>query len=358
MTIIAQRPEQILEYQADIASRFTRPTVGLATYARRFMIDATERGGWDTARTMFYPAIADDERVITLEAGGNLCHHIGRDTAEAVTYQITPEMGEVMQAVKTDFTGVRVDEAELPGPNGFAWYDDGWPVTDRRGDAYLVRAVTWNFTRAILRPDSDPEFGQASTWPCVRITLWVHSADDRVEAADPDRDALLGQLQMIHSGVIPFGIDLDIDTEASRDEAGELLGMVHRLWMFLGMEIAITHRPRIKNHYRKRVAKSLKHTEVNVVILRRARHVGPEPEESVRVDWSWRWVVQGHWRHLTNPKAVPGTTVHRAVAIDGPKMGDKICAVCGGELTWVRPYIKGPDGKPIKVSNTIMKLAR
>lgn len=358
MTIVTQRPEEILAAQADIARKFTLPALALSTYVRRFMVDAATRGGWGTARTMFYPAISDGETRITQIAADALCHIIGVEVAESVTYEITAEMAGIMQDVNTEFSSVRVDQHELPGPNGFAWFDGGWLITDRQGVEYQVRAVSWSFMRARLDPRSDPKFGNADTWPCVRLTLWIHAADDPVEAADAARDRILGSIQLIHSGVLPLGLEMDIERGSDLAEATRLLRMVHLLWMFLGMEIITTRKQRVKNHYRKRFAKSLKHGEVNVVLLRRVRHAGPEPEESERVDWSCRWVVQGHWRHLTNPKAVEGAHVHRAVAIDGVEMGDKICAVCGGELTWVRPYIKGPDGKPLKVSRTINKLAR
>ena len=63
--------------------------------------------------------------------------------------------------------------------------------------------------------------------------------------------------------------------------------------------------------------------EVEFVYLRPSRYVRTDESESVGVDWSCRWWVRPHWRTYAR-----GTVDEKKVYI------------------W--PYIKGPDGKPIK----------
>ena len=61
-----------------------------------------------------------------------------------------------------------------------------------------------------------------------------------------------------------------------------------------------------------------------VIALRRNQRLDRHEGEPSEVDWQWRWVVSGHWRMQWHPS----TRQHIP--------------------TWIMPYIKGPDGKPLK----------
>jgi hypothetical protein len=74
------------------------------------------------------------------------------------------------------------------------------------------------------------------------------------------------------------------------------------------------------------------------------------------VDWSCRWLVQGFYRH------VRGEHGHKPV----PRWHGKqmVCETCWQKeaelvpVSWVRPHLRGPEGKPLKASQTLYKLAR
>lgn len=74
---------------------------------------------------------------------------------------------------------------------------------------------------------------------------------------------------------------------------------------------------------------------LQVELLRRARQQASGSQykegEHREVEWNWQWWVRGHWRRLSND--------------DGTQ-----------RLTYVRPYLKGPDDKPIL--QHIYKVAR
>jgi hypothetical protein len=53
------------------------------------------------------------------------------------------------------------------------------------------------------------------------------------------------------------------------------------------------------------------------------------------VEWSKRWVVRGHWRWQSYG---PGRTERRRI--------------------WISPFIKGPDGAPLVVSEKVYDLRR
>jgi hypothetical protein len=359
MSTMVITPSQALSYHADLVAQLKTPNPQLVSYLLYYMQDCVRGvGGIRYARGLFYPAISDNEPRIERAHADATSRMIGHELSDATTYQVTTEMCDAMQGVYANTEAPdALDKAELPEANGWAWFDKSWPLRDLHGDVYQLRAVSWLFFSA--RPDqADPVFGGQSSWPCARITLWVHLNDDPPERVTPQQ-RLVGQLQIIHTAVIPFGIPFPAPEDASDQmrAAESFLGIIHLLWMFLGMEITATTRPRIQNHYRKHALRSLKHGEVHVVMLRRVRYHTDPSGFHRKIDWQARWVVQGHWRHLSNPMAEAGAHVHRAIAMTLPN-GDQMCAVCAGDLTWIRPYIKGPDGLSLKVSRTLHKLAR
>jgi len=67
--------------------------------------------------------------------------------------------------------------------------------------------------------------------------------------------------------------------------------------------------------------------EVKVVTLRRLETQPRPPGPGEPVDWSCRWIVDGHWRNQYHPS----TGRH--------------------ELTYINPFVKGPADKPLKVSS-------
>lgn len=69
---------------------------------------------------------------------------------------------------------------------------------------------------------------------------------------------------------------------------------------------------------------------VTVVELRRPVHSQPGTETpAVDVDWSHRWIVDGHWRNQYHPSS-----------------GEHV-------PTWIAPYVKGPDDKPLVVKRKV-----
>lgn len=338
-SVIDLRPAELLKHHADLANLYRNPNRTMSLYMQEFMMGGQERCSTDGFAPvgMFYPIVPDRARPeqITLQQGELMAKVIGHDLQQSITYQVTEEMVDIMRAVhdRTVKDVTVLQEAEMPCDAGFAWFDLAWPIIDRLGQPYYIRAVSWKYLQVIKQ------------FPCARFTLWVHPENDPADIRAASEYISQGLLSMVHTAAVPFGVQLEVPPQ---DRGESYLGMVSVLWMFLQMEITSTAQPKIKNHYRKQALKSLKHDTVNVVMLRRIKHV-TETADAQPVDWSCRWVVQGHYRHQAAPEHA-----HHAV----PVGDDKHCAVCGGSTEYVRPYLKGPDGKPIRVSNSIMRLAR
>jgi hypothetical protein len=127
---------------------------------------------------------------------------------------------------------------------------------------------------------------------------------------------------------------------------------MHTLWMFMDAEITVTRAGSIDRGTRKRFRHALgREQDVNVVLLRRHHAVGEPSGEQVPIDWSCQWVVQGHYRHLNT---YFGPHHH---ALPGPRDRGR-CLTCGSRLTWVRPFVKGPEGAPLRSVDQLYRLTR
>lgn len=355
--------DEVLDAQTGLTERFAHPDMNLLDYVDYYITDAVEKNG-QRAAGMFYPV---DTRGTGKPTMQGLRRYLGihaRALSEATTYQVTTDMIDVMKAVhdKTQRVVGHLDEREIPVESGWAWLDKPWVITDVSGKPIPTRVISWHLDHALTNgTDYDPLDG-AREIPCARITLWTHHEDDIAygtfdgsqwaDQAQHVRDRL-GPLTIVHTALVPFGLRFRLpDEENDKRTAESIVSVVHILWMFLGMELTQTKEAQVSRPSRRRAQRSLKSSKVNVVVLRRIRH--PETGESVthqHIDWTCRWVVQGHYRHLDSYEG----SRHHAV----PAPRGQLCEVCGSRLAYVRPYIKGPDGAPLKVAGpTLYKLAR
>jgi hypothetical protein len=103
--------------------------------------------------------------------------------------------------------------------------------------------------------------------------------------------------------------------------------------IWIKQEIVEAAPQHVERHLAKRMQREGKlpnKATVKVIALRR-KHVQHGAEEDMKSeggearDWSCQWVVSGHWR---NQPVGPGRTARK--------------------LTYINPFIKGPEGKPLK----------
>jgi hypothetical protein len=130
---------------------------------------------------------------------------------------------------------------------------------------------------------------------------------------------------------------------------------VHALWLMMDTEIVSTSRPGIRQFSMRKFREQMSTPpEVNVIKLRRVVSGDPDAEHvSIGpVGWQFRWIVQGHHRHLDEYEGPK----HHAVA--DAAFGNTRCAVCQARITWVHPHVKGPEGKPLRSAEQVYRLQR
>jgi hypothetical protein len=293
----------------------------------------------------FYPA----------ERGRDLLQLMRKPLYGAPTYQVTADIVDAVTAMyrKTSMAQtVSFQAADLPSLTGFLWLDKPVRMTDIGEDAKELRALSWGPVTVQSSESSLQGDG-------IRFTVWSLDSD---ELASSGMVPLPGApLQLSSSQITPFGKNLKRIDLSLRDgklvppsegkNPDDILYWAQTLWLFMRTEIVTSQQPQIERPFRRRAQRVLGTDSVNVVLLRRVRH-GNDEIALRDIDWTCRWVVQAHWRHLDSYE-VPG---HMAA----PRESDPDhCSVCDARITHVRAYVKGPDGLPLKaVPEKLYRVAR
>lgn len=106
---------------------------------------------------------------------------------------------------------------------------------------------------------------------------------------------------------------------------------------WLQQRVAVMSSGPIERHRRKQLARENDAplpSDVRVIQLRRAESTSERGKSSHdSPDWSYRWIVNGHWRNQPYKES--------------------------RKLIYIMPYVKGPDDKPLKVpTHTVYSVSR
>lgn len=247
----------------------------------------------------------------------------------ADTYSWTVETSRaLLQASGSVPVNTPLSAAKLPSAAGFWWFgtDGGYiietAIPDERLDvlrsattgAAVVVAIAWGPSRLSAGAIDVSAFWMGRTYPVVACT-WTWP----MAYASPRRD---------------------------RSDGKQAAGEEHLRWSvarhilagsaWLGQRIAVIDSGHIERHRRRQLSResgASVESDVKVVQLRRLEsrtNVG----DSESVEWSCRWIVNGHWR---NQPYANGET----------------------KLIYILPYVKGPADMPLKIpSHTVYSVSR
>jgi hypothetical protein len=227
----------------------------------------------------------------------------------------------------------RMDEDVLPDglTAGWWWFESPLPIQ-------------------MDQPIDDPEFGLDSKHICAMLIArdasgtWVIS-DGRMSKMGVVMTGVLvvkrGEtINAIASGDVydPRTGTISRSAEKRNRRPMEIMRFVAAASVWLKQRVVSIGDGPIERHRRKQLAREYDAhlTDVKVIQLRRAESHPHETDASGEpVEWSCRWIVNGHWRNQYHPS----TGKH--------------------ELKYILPYVKGPDDKPLKVPNqTVYSVSR
>ena len=228
--------------------------------------------------------------------------------------------------------------------SGFVVFGQTWEYLNFHMNSYIgklpIRAVLWEVTDWVGQPGGGFK-------PGVYLHLYVDkgwlTAIRGGDFSDPPYTAPLILTDMWGWTFDTWWQDLDPELEPNREpdnhhasmHVGEMRRKLLALWRFMDDEIVRTNRTRMPRPALRRWGRTGKEIpedgSIITIHLRRYRPKHYEGDEGEAPEWSHRWWVRGHYRF-------------------NPKTGEKDI--------WIRPYIKGPDDKPIVVKEKLISVDR
>lgn len=217
-------------------------------------------------------------------------------------------------AAKTIPADSCLEMAVLPSSAGWWWFEDGL-------DEKELVAVLWGSTGAglemfcfVLNEEAPfPTLGFSFTWAWGwSIGQLLDSARARIVAANAPDEA----------PAVPILSDLSRFLLAA--------------CAWLQQRVVTVSSGHVERHRRKQLAREHNAplpSDVKVIQLRRMESQSRQSAGADAVDWSCRWIVNGHWRNQ-------------------PYKDER-------KLIYIMPFVKGPGDKPLKVpTHTVYQVSR
>lgn len=354
------RAPEVLDHKADLMVRLEDPRVYTSWRAQT---EADIRWEGDELRSR-YPATRRDQMnrsnaaaiITTLKA--NLpeaeCFHVNADMTALVQFAAT-------QLDETD----RFRKLMLPTRSGLVRFEGGIPWTDVRGKQMRLSWAAWG---PILAQHGRHDVGEPSEY--THFWMWNDHIDEPDEIAQEMFAAfqeeggesfarrVYGRWGYMGGEYLAEGQRLGPAMRLPTEEKmAEILAdgqvptaytnpvrLLHALWMLLGQTITLSTEAHLDRPHRKRAMKARIPARVTIVQLRNVESRRAEGESLV--EWSHRWLVRGHpaWR-ICGPNH-PDAEEHPG------KPGLHRCRV------WIAPYQKGPEDKPLVVTDKVYALHR
>lgn len=273
-----------------------------------------------------------------MDTPGEATRIIASHLEVAYPYFVTKDMSTLVQHAADGLEDEDLwDPSLAPTGCGFVRFERPLVMMDVRGQQMLAHWVTWG-----------PAPGG------TLITLWndVRDPDEVVKLLRSQFGALvdrvMGHWSLLGGTPVKFGsslgparIPVPEGYAVRLEEEGieptpftSAARLVHALWLMLDQAVVSTREENVRAKYTHKARKMNLPTKVTVIDLRRMEGVKREDGES-HVEWSHRWVVRGHWRWVP---CGPGKTERRRI--------------------WIHDFVKGPEGKPLVISQKVYALRR
>lgn len=243
---------------------------------------------------------------------------------KAEPYWVSREICEVIAASATALPDWTLRADLFPTLSGFVWFEAPLPLphgVNRYGEGLSasLRAIGWAGSPEQITITS---FVDAPGAPHGLDVLPGTSEVFGLPAAQVRQSAMRAEPLLPNQE----------RSQAASERFDTMLAFLGTLLLFIEQRIAITSQERAGRSARRRANTPL--PAVIVVRLRRTAQAGQAGATGGTTDWRVRWMVRGHWRQQFHPS----DHSHR------PR--------------WIRPYPKGPEGKPWKESRRLFEVVR
>ena len=271
---------------------------------------------------------------------------IGRHVAAGQLWWVSQDMELLVEAAADSIPDFRLMPGDVPDPCGVVFYER--PLVGIDSHAELGDDSWQEAVDTFSRVPGPMVYGGAPFDGTVALNAMSWSSARR---ADGSGTLVIYSWVFLVNGLIPGWLALGVCTwdlgtslrdvrddyeDAHKASVTEDRGRLAALWLLASQErLARRSEEPVERHAAKRhVRAGLEIPTLKVLRLRHARTTKPDEEPSESRAWTHRWVVSGHWRN----QWLPSEDRHRP--------------------TWIAPYVKGPDDKPLVVKDSIKALVQ
>ena len=257
----------------------------------------------------------------------HMVHMVTQLLAESDPFYVSEDLVELIDYAAESFKPEPLIPTDLMVPNGFAYFHKPVWVINTDQVRMPFRAFQWG-----LHPDGHS----------VVLAFYAHRGDGDPLDGTRYHDSKVGGSDL----VLEYGTIMRFEQESKvfhdDDTIRDMLAHIKVFFRLCQQQIAVSYRQRASRPVWKRARATWKDIkEVVVFTLRRASNTPEYEGEERDVQWSHRWIVQGHWRNQPY--------------VEKTDQGDKRTIY---RQIWISPYVKGPDGKPLIFKRRAFELVR
>jgi hypothetical protein len=351
---------EILDHKADLMVRLEDPALRRAW---RYQVSEDIRRPLSSIQEAIPDRLADSQAAGIIES-------LRLQLPEAEAFHVNREMSTLVQYAASQLDSLdRIDRTVLPTRAGIARFEGGLPFIDVRGRKMLISWAVW---APVMVQYARPRGDTGEPFEATVLYLFNDHFDEPDEiyhllgkdaeegGFGPEHVAdvkkLLGRWGFIGANNLYDGMRLgpaQMTTDAGH--AARILAegdtphaytnplrLLHAFWLLLGQTVTDTSDVHLTGRRRKKAMQAGIPARVTVIQLRRIESKRSEGETFV--EWSHRWVVRGHWAWY---HCGPDHPYAQEV-----EPGKFMCRL------WRAPFVKGPQDKPLIVTEKVYALHR
>lgn len=240
------------------------------------------------------------------------------------------------------FKPEKLRRSDLVIPSGFAVLPRAKELIDFKGKLVKYRIIAWLPISSSESFSWDDGVEGQGVWITMLSNLndvddyWTEAHIDKGLSGAAMREAMLAMGQewtVMHASVLLFNANLFSNSlvdsmgnqieDKDREQALKVYAQAQCFWRLMG-QLIMTPEP-LPRQARRQRQRAKRIDTVKVLHLRRYRH--KNDHEGPGIEYSHRFVVEGHWRRQPY----------------GPRNNPEYRSI------WVSPYVKGPEDKPLVV---------
>lgn len=325
------KPKDMLELRADLAVKLSNPSY----------------------RTGMAAQITASTAITDFQTASRTCDWTPKTVAIAENFYVIEEMADLVSYAASVLDSSDITDVTLaPSRAGFAYFVKPLPLIDIRQKSINVNAFLWD--TAIDGSIVVHMFNDEYLWPDdaaadIRAKMLTLTGSEKANFEEWKRT----QGRWGYAGVIIYRDEEFVGDE--RMEVSEELAkqyediegvqtvpftnpkrLVHAFFLMLSQTLVARENERGDRKMARRMKSMGVPNEVTIITFRRTKY-DKKMEGTAKVEWNHRWLVRGFWRWQPF-KTEEGEWARKRI--------------------WINPYVKGPEDKPLVITNKINAFVR